>query len=82
MYLPSLHRSHGQTSLATDDNRIYIEDYVYTYIRRMKEKDFPVHKFLVLLGQEEVEEGRSCLSVREAALLPHISLLRPKFPLP
>lgn len=56
MQLPKNIRQIGE---ATDDNRIYIEDYVYTYIRRMKEKDFPVHKFLVLLGQEEVEDGRS-----------------------
>ncbi len=66
MQLPKNIRQIGE---ATDDNRIYIEDYVYTYIRRMKEKDFPVHKFLVLLGQEEVEEGRSCYFISGTLLI-------------
>lgn len=57
MQLPKNIRQIGE---ATDDNRIYIEDYVYTYIRRMKERDFPVHKFLVLLGQKETIDGRYC----------------------
>lgn len=66
MQLPKNIRQIGE---APDDNRIYIEDYVYTYIRRMKEKDFPVHKFLVLLGQEEMTEGRRCYFISGTLLV-------------
>jgi hypothetical protein len=66
MQMPKNVRQIGEVD---DDNRIYIEDYVYTYIHQIKKNDFPITKILMLLGHEEVVEDKNCSFISGALFL-------------
>lgn len=66
MQMPKNVRQIGEMD---DENRIYIEDYVYTYIHQIKNNDFPITKILMLLGHEEVVEDKNCCFISGALFL-------------
>ncbi len=48
-----------QIALPDEKNRIYIEDYVSTYLHRLEKTDTSPQKVCALLGKKEEEEGRT-----------------------